>query len=340
MRLARGATVGGRRDGARRAAGPFVKPVGLGRARCVDGEAVSVQDDPSNASPGLRPESRGRLVVHARQGAGPAAARLRRRPPRLREDAACLDALAQDRFESISTQRKDALVVEASTLAALPASLAARVAHLALLAAGCDPRRISSRQVSAVVALASAAPGSSLDLPGRIGASRRSGLLEFRRSRGNSDQRDRAQTRVEALAGRRGRHREGGGYRPSPSWTAPSCFARTSCGGSDAGRGARADPVDRPRGNRPRQASEGFRSGADVLVVGDILDGGRTLLALKRTSRAGPLAFALRFSSTSPRGAGPLIAVTSASGPRPLDRGVRSGCGRSLPEPPYVSFVE
>jgi len=99
---------------------------------------------------------------------------------RLREDAAFLDALARERFEAIARKRPDVLVVDAPALAALPQVLAARVARNALAAAGCDPRRISTRQIDAVVALASAAPGSSLDLPGRIAARVRRGLLEFR----------------------------------------------------------------------------------------------------------------------------------------------------------------
>jgi hypothetical protein len=123
-----------------------------------------------------------RLVVPTlAKAVNPAAARhLVEAAGRLREDAACLDTLAREHFEAISGRRAEALVVQAAALAALPHALAARVALLALVAAGCDPRRVSSRQIDAVVVLASAAPGASLDLTGRIEARRRTGLLEFR----------------------------------------------------------------------------------------------------------------------------------------------------------------
>jgi hypothetical protein len=91
-----------------------------------------------------------------------------------------LDAQAQGLFAVITGRRGDALKLDATALAALPHPLAARVARIALTSAGCDPRRISTRHVDAVVALASAKPGSSVDLPGRMVLSRREVLLEFR----------------------------------------------------------------------------------------------------------------------------------------------------------------
>ena len=194
MRLARGAGPSALGAMAPAGPGPFVKPL-LGVERTalrawLEKKRFPFRDDPSNASLAFDRNRVRRLVVPTlAKAVNPAAARhLVEAASRLREDAACLDALARDRFEAMSTRRAEGLVVEASALAALPHALAARVAHLALLVAGCDPRRISSRQVDAVVALATAAQGSSLDLPGRIGASRRSGLLEFRPcvSRGKS----------------------------------------------------------------------------------------------------------------------------------------------------------
>jgi tRNA(Ile)-lysidine synthase len=194
MRLARGAGPSALAAMAPAGPGPFVKPLlGLERAalrRWLGKRRLPFRNDPSNTSLAFDRNRVRRLVVPTLAKAlNPAAARhLVEAASRLREDAACLDAIARDRFEAISTKRGDALVVQAAALAALPNALSARVAHLALVAAGCDPRRISSRQVDAVVAMASAAPGSSLDLAGRIGATRRSGLLEFRRcvSRGKS----------------------------------------------------------------------------------------------------------------------------------------------------------
>jgi len=194
MRLARGAGPSAFTAMAPAGPGPFVKPLlGLERdalRRWLKRKRLPFRDDPSNASLAFDRNRVRRLVVPTlAKAVNPAAARhLVEAASRLREDAACLDAMARDRFESMARHRADVLAVPAAALAALPKALATRVAHLALIAAGCDPRRISSRQVDAVVALASARPGSSLDLAGRIGASRRSGLLEFRPcvSRGKS----------------------------------------------------------------------------------------------------------------------------------------------------------
>jgi hypothetical protein len=98
---------------------------------------------------------------------------------RLREDAAFLDGLARERFEAIAVSRADTLALRAAELAGLPRPLAARVALIALVAAGGDSRRISSRKIDAIVALASSEPGASLDLAGGIGARRSRGLVEF-----------------------------------------------------------------------------------------------------------------------------------------------------------------
>jgi tRNA(Ile)-lysidine synthase len=186
MRLARGVGPLALAAMAPAGPGPFVKPLlGIERAALrawLRKKRLPFRDDPSNRSQAFDRNRVRRLVVPTLAKAlNPAAARhLVEAAGRLREDAACLDALARDRFEAIATRRVDVLFVPAPALAALPHALAARVALIALVAAGCDPRRISSRQIDAVVALASAAPGSSLDLAGRIGARRRGGLLEFR----------------------------------------------------------------------------------------------------------------------------------------------------------------
>ena len=186
MRLARGAGPSALAAMAPAGPGPFVKPLlGIERVALrawLRKNRLPFRDDPSNRSQAFDRNRVRRLVVPTLAKAlNPAAARhLVEAAGRLREDAACLDALAQERFESITTQRADVLLVPAPALAALPHALAARVALMALVAAGCDPRRISSRQIEAVVALASADPGSSLDLAGRIGARLHGGLLEFR----------------------------------------------------------------------------------------------------------------------------------------------------------------
>jgi hypothetical protein len=166
--------------------GPFVKPLlGMERAALrawLKKRRLPFRDDPSNASL-VFDRNRVRLLVvpTLAKALNPAAARhLVEAAGRLREDATYLDALAREQFEAIATQRPEVLSLQAQALASLPRPLAARVALLALVAAGCDPRRISSRLIDAVVALTSAAPGASLDLTGRINARRRAGLLEFR----------------------------------------------------------------------------------------------------------------------------------------------------------------
>ena len=186
MRLARGAGPSALSAMAPAGPGPFVKPLlGIERAALrawLGKRRLAFRDDPSNASLAFDRNRVRRLVIPTLAKAlNPAAARhLVEAAARLREDAAYLDALARDRFEAISSRRANVLAVQAPALAALPHVLAARVAVIALVAAGCDPRRLSTRHVEAVVALASADPGSSLDLPQRIGANRRGGLLEFR----------------------------------------------------------------------------------------------------------------------------------------------------------------
>jgi tRNA(Ile)-lysidine synthase len=185
MRLARGAGPSALAAMASAGPGPFVKPLlGIERTelrRWLRKRRLPFRDDPSNASSAFDRNRVRRLVVPALARAlNPAAARhLVESAARLREDAAYLDALAADRFAAIATRRADLLVLEAPALALLPHPLAARVALIALTAAGCDPRRISSRHVDAVVALATATPGASADLPGRLAARRRGRLLQF-----------------------------------------------------------------------------------------------------------------------------------------------------------------
>lgn len=186
MRLARGAGPSALAAMAPAGPGPFVKPL-LGIERLalrawLRKRRLTFRDDPSNASLAFDRNRVRRLVLPTLAKAlNPAAARhLVEAAGRLREDAGFLDALARERFEALSSHRGASLALDASAVASLPHPLAARVARIALETAGCDPRRISSRHLDAVVALASADRGSSLDLPGRIGAHRRASLLEFR----------------------------------------------------------------------------------------------------------------------------------------------------------------
>jgi tRNA(Ile)-lysidine synthase len=178
MRLARGAGPSALAAMAPAGPGPFVRPLlGIERADLrawLRRRRLRFREDPSNASLAFDRNRVRHLVVPALAKAmNPRAARhLVEAAGRLREDAALLDALARDRFEAIVTRRAEALAVQAAPLAALPHPLAARVARITLEAAGCDPRRISSRHVEALLALATAAPRSTCDLPGPVAASK------------------------------------------------------------------------------------------------------------------------------------------------------------------------
>ena len=187
MRLARGAGPSALAAMAAAGPGPFVKPL-LGIERdalrvWLKKKRLPFRDDPSNRSLAFdRNRVRHLVVPVLAKALNPAAARhLVEAASRLREDAALLDSLARERFESSSAKRASGLTLEAVALSELPHPLAARVARIALEAAGCDPRRISSRHVEALLGLARPGPGSSLDLPGGIVSRRRGRLVEFRR---------------------------------------------------------------------------------------------------------------------------------------------------------------
>jgi tRNA(Ile)-lysidine synthase len=186
MRLARGAGPAALAAMQPAGPGPFMKPLlGLERAALrawLGKRGLAFRDDPSNESLAYDRNRVRRLIIPALAKAlNPAAARhLVEAAARLRDDAMFLDAQAEGLFAVIATRRGSALKLDATALCALPRPLAARVARIALEAAGCDARKISARHVDAVVALASAQPGSSLDLPSRIVLSRREVLLEFR----------------------------------------------------------------------------------------------------------------------------------------------------------------
>lgn len=186
MRLVRGAGPTALAAMAPTGPGPFVKPLlGLEREALrawLRKRHFPFRDDPSNRSLAFDRNRVRRLVVPVLAKAlNPAAARhLVEAAARLREDAAFLDALARERFDALASRRAGALVLQAPSLAALPRPLASRVARIALEAAGCDPRRVSSRHVEALVGLAGSSSGASLDLPGGLVSRRRGRLLEFR----------------------------------------------------------------------------------------------------------------------------------------------------------------
>ena len=186
MRLARGAGPLALAAMAPQGPGPFVKPLlSLEREALrawLRKRRLPFRNDPSNARLVFDRNRVRRLVVPVLAKAlNPAAARhLVEAAARLREDATFLDALAQERFDDMAATRAGVLTIPAETLAALPHPIAARVARIALQAAGCDPRRISAKHVEALLGLTIAGRGRSLDLPGRLVSRRRGGLVEFR----------------------------------------------------------------------------------------------------------------------------------------------------------------
>jgi tRNA(Ile)-lysidine synthase len=186
MRLARGAGPAALSAMSPAGPGPFVKPLlHLERAQLrawLRRRRIAFREDPSNKSLAFDRNRVRRLVVPAlARAVNPAAARhLVEAAARLREDAAYLDALSEERFEAIAWRRDGALALRADELAVLPHPIAVRVARTALVAAGCDPRRISARQLDAVLALATGTTGATVDLSGRIAARRDGGLVEFR----------------------------------------------------------------------------------------------------------------------------------------------------------------
>ena len=185
MRLARGTGPSSLAAMTPAGPGPFVRPLlSVERADLrawLRRKRFRFREDPSNASLAFDRNRVRRLVIPVLAKAlNPRAARhVVEAAARLREDAALLDALSRDRFAAIATRRGTALALDTKVLAALPQPLAARVARIALEDAGCDPRRISTRHVAALLALAAGPTDATLNLPGGVRVGTRRGLLEF-----------------------------------------------------------------------------------------------------------------------------------------------------------------
>ncbi len=188
MRLVRGAGPSALAAMTPSGPGPFVKPLlDLERGSLrgwLRKRRIAFRDDPSNESLAFDRNRVRRLVLPLlTTELNPAAARhLVDAARRLRDDAALLDALAREAYDTGASVRRGVVRIPAETLAALPPPLASRLVRIALEAAGCDPRRISSRHVAAAAALATAHPGARVDLPGRMVSARRGRLVEFGRA--------------------------------------------------------------------------------------------------------------------------------------------------------------
>jgi tRNA(Ile)-lysidine synthase len=171
-------------QGMRPAFGVFARPLlGVRRADTVTAclvEGLEAWDDPHNSDPGftrVRVRDRVLPVLEAELGPGITEA-LARTADQLREDTALLDGLAG---AALARVRRDS-GLDATALAAEPAAIRHRVVHRAALDAGAPPAELTREHVLAVDALLTDWRGQKwIDLPGRLRAVRRDGLLAFDR---------------------------------------------------------------------------------------------------------------------------------------------------------------
>jgi len=184
MRLVRGAGPAALAGIAVAGPGPFVRPLlGIERAELralLESRGLRYRDDPSNlARRHDRNRVRNLILPLLSEVLNPKAARhLVEAARRLREDAEHLDAEAHVIFERmVRTGATKGVSLDAGELRATAAPIARRLARLALLRAGCDPRRISSRHVEALLGLAGGAGGKTLCLPTGVLALKRKGSL-------------------------------------------------------------------------------------------------------------------------------------------------------------------
>ena len=178
MRLARGAGPTALAAMSATGPGPFVRPLlGLERAELrawLARRRIPFREDPSNRDDRFdRNRVRHLVVPLLARALNPRAARhLVEAAERLREDAVCLDRLASEALDRSVSQRAGAFRIAAAALAEAPRPLALRMARDLLRRAGADPRRIGSRSIEALVALAGNGPARSLDLPSGLRAER------------------------------------------------------------------------------------------------------------------------------------------------------------------------
>jgi tRNA(Ile)-lysidine synthase len=180
MRLVRGAGATALAGMAPRGPGRFVRPLlALERRELrayLDRHAVAYRDDPSNLDTD-HDRNRVRLVVLPllNRALNPRAARhLVRAADAFRQDALYLDGLAGRQLAGLSRREgRGGLSLEAGRLSDLDPVLASRVARLALVRAGIDPRRVASRHIDAVLDLGRGRAGRRIDLPSGGRARRR-----------------------------------------------------------------------------------------------------------------------------------------------------------------------
>jgi tRNA(Ile)-lysidine synthase TilS/MesJ len=177
MRLVRGAGATALTGMAPAGPGPFVRPI-LGQEReelrrYLSRHNLSFREDPTNSDLRFdRNRVRQLALPLLAETLNPRAARhLVKAAGRFREDAIYLDQLAEELLARLTTHRRGGLSLDLRRLVETPPALANRGARLALEWAGVDPRRIVSRHVEALLALAGGS-GTRLDFPGGVTAHR------------------------------------------------------------------------------------------------------------------------------------------------------------------------
>ena len=185
MRLARGAGAAGL-AGIPETNGPFVRPLlELERAALrawLRSRKLEWREDPSNRDLRFdRNRVRRRLVPMLEEHLNPRAARhLAHAASLLRDDAAYLDRLAEQRLGDASKiDREGRPVLRIAAVRALDPVIARRVALTALKQAGVDARRIGRKHVEALLDLAGPRGSREIHLPGRLAARRARGEIRF-----------------------------------------------------------------------------------------------------------------------------------------------------------------
>jgi len=185
MRLARGAGATGL-AGIPESAGPFVRPLlGLERAALREWlrqRKLEWREDPSNRDLRFdRNRVRRLLVPLLEKHLNPRAARnLANAASILRDDAAYLDRLADERLAAASrTDREGRPVLRAAVLREFEPVIARRVALAALKRDGVDARRIGRKHIEALLDLAAPRGNREIHLPGKLTARRVRGEIRF-----------------------------------------------------------------------------------------------------------------------------------------------------------------
>lgn len=170
--------------------GPFVRPLlRIGRDELrgwLQARDLPFREDPTNRDERFdRNRVRRRVMPVLQEALNPSCARqIVEAAERIREDAACLDALAEEYGERLGEKTSRGWRIAAGDAGELPLPIRSRVLKLGLVRAGVDPRRVGSRHLAAVEDLLGGGRGRRVDLPGGFQArkdSRRRLCIELAR---------------------------------------------------------------------------------------------------------------------------------------------------------------